>query len=162
MLSEKGIEDIQKVQSDNEGKSWEKMSSLNNLKTSTSWSFPPRPWTSHVRWIEPDVNSAGHVYVAIEAGALVQSHDYGRTWIDKVEGSPYDTHTFATHKKMPGRLYSAPGDGYFESNDYGQTWKRSVAGLDNYDYLAGIAVDSGDPEHCYCIWIPRGLSSAFS
>jgi hypothetical protein len=46
---------------------------------------------------------------------------------------------------MPGRLYSAAGDGYFESNDYGQTWKRSVAGLDNYDYLAGIAVDSGDP-----------------
>jgi photosystem II stability/assembly factor-like uncharacterized protein len=140
-----GTEPTAFYRSDNEGKSWEKMSSLNNLKTSTSWSFPPRPWTSHVRWIEPDVNNSGHVYVAIEAGALVQSHDYGRTWIDKVEGSPYDTHTLATHKKMPGRLYSAAGDGYFESNDYGQTWKRSVAGLDNYDYLAGIAVDSGDP-----------------
>ena len=47
---------------------------------------------------------------------------------------------------MPGRLYSAAGDGYFESNDYGQTWKRLVAGLDNYDYLLGLAVDSGDPK----------------
>jgi hypothetical protein len=45
---------------------------------------------------------------------------------------------------MPGRLYSAAGDGYFESYDYGQTWKRLVAGLDDYDYLFGLAVDSGD------------------
>jgi hypothetical protein len=51
-----------------------------------------------------------------------------------------------THKKMLGRLYSAAGDGYFESNDYGQTWKRLVAGLDHYDYLSGLAVDSGDPK----------------
>ena len=86
------------------------------------------------------------MYAAIEAGALVQSHDGGRTWIDKVEGGPYDTHTLATHKKMPGWLYSAAGDGYFESYDYGQTWKRSVTGLDDYDYLVGLAVDSGDPK----------------
>ena len=27
------------------GHSWEKMSALNSLPSSTSWSFPPRPWT---------------------------------------------------------------------------------------------------------------------
>jgi hypothetical protein len=47
---------------------------------------------------------------------------------------------------MPGRLYSAAGDGYFESYDYGQTWKRLVAGLGDYDYLFSVAVDSGDPQ----------------
>lgn len=122
------------------------MSALNKLKSSTSWSFPPRPWTSHVRWIELDSSNPDYVYVAIEAGALVQSHDGGNTWIDRVDQTPYDTHTLVTHKKMPGRLYSAAGDGYFESNDYGQTWKRLVAGLDHYDYLVGLAVDSGDPK----------------
>jgi BNR/Asp-box repeat protein len=132
--------------SDDGGESWQKMSSLNNLKSSSSWSFPPRPWTSHVRWIEPDKTKPGYVHAAIEAGALVQSHDGGKTWIDKVEGGPYDTHTLATHKKMPGQLYSAAGDGYFESYDYGQTWKRLVAGLDDYNYLLGLAVDSGDPK----------------
>ncbi len=86
------------------------------------------------------------VYAAIEAGALVQSHDGGRTWIDRVQGGPYDTHTLGTHKQMPGRLYSAAGDGYFESYDYGKTWKRSVAGLGDYDYLFSLAVDSGDPK----------------
>ena len=153
---------LHSIDSDDGGESWEKMRSLNNLKSSTSWSFPPRPWTSHVRWIELDKTIPGYVFAAIEAGALVQSHDGGRTWIDRVEGGPYDTHTLATHKKMPGQLYSAAGDGYFESYDYGQTWKRLVAGLDDDNYLLGLAVDSGDPENCYCICLPMGLSSTFS
>ena len=141
-----GTEPAAFYKSDDRAKYWEKMSSLNNLKSSTSWSFPPRPWTSHVRWIEPDKTKPGYVYAAIEAGALVQSHDGGKTWIDKVEGGPYDTHTLTTHKKMPGWLYAAAGDGYFESYDYGQTWERLVAGLGDYDYLVGLAVDSGDPK----------------
>jgi len=141
-----GTEPTAFYRSDDGGESWEKMSSLNNLKSSSSWSFPPRPWTSHVRWIESDKTKPGYVYAAIEAGALVQSHDGGRTWIDKVKGGPYDTHTLATHKQMPGRLYSAAGDGYFESYDYGKTWKRLVAGLGDYDYLFSVAVDSGDPQ----------------
>ena len=140
-----GTEPAGFYRSDDRAESWEKMISLNNLRSSTSWSFPPRPWTSHVRWIEPDKTKPGYVYAAIEAGALVQSHDGGKAWIDKVEGGPYDTHTLSTHKKMPGWLYSAAGDGYFESHDYGQTWKRLVAGLGDYDYLVGLAVDSGDP-----------------
>ena len=96
-----GTEPTALYRSDDGGESWEKMSALNNLKSSTSWSFPPRPWTSHVRWIEPDVNNPDYVFAAIEAGALVQSHDGGKTWIDRVEGGPYDTHALATHKKMP-------------------------------------------------------------
>lgn len=142
-----GTEPTTFYRSDDGGGSWEKMSSLNSLKSSTSWSFPPRPWTSHVRYIESDRTKPDYLYVAIEAGALVQSHDGGKTWIDRVEGGPYDTHTIATHKKEPGRLYSAAGDGYFESYDYGQSWRRLVAGLDGYDYLAGLAVDSGDPNN---------------
>lgn len=109
--------------------------------------LPPRPWTHHVRWIESDKTKPGYVYAAIEAGALVQSHDGGITWIDKVEGGPYDTHTMTTHQKIPGRLYSAAGDGYFESYDYGQSWNRhTTAVLKHHGYLFGLAVDSGNPQ----------------
>ena len=83
--------------------------------------------------------------MAIEAGALVQSHDGGKTWMDKVEGGPYDTHTLATHQKASKRLYSAAGDGYYESFDYGESWKRPIAGL-KHDYLYGLAVDPADPQ----------------
>jgi photosystem II stability/assembly factor-like uncharacterized protein len=128
------------------GDSWEKMEALNNLPSSTSWSFPPRPWTHHVRWIESDANNPDYVFVAIEAGALVQSRDGGRTWMDRVEQGPYDTHTLVTHSKAPKRLYSSAGDGYFESFDYGESWTRPMEGF-RHSYLYGLAVDFGDPQN---------------
>jgi photosystem II stability/assembly factor-like uncharacterized protein len=130
--------------SDDGGLSWKRMVGLNELSSSQSWSFPPRPWTHHVRWIEPDVNNPGHVFVAIEAGALVQTHDGGRTWIDRSREGPYDTHTLAIHRKASKRLYSSAGDGYFESFDYGETWNKPVAGLKHH-YLYGLGVDPHDP-----------------
>jgi photosystem II stability/assembly factor-like uncharacterized protein len=127
------------------GDSWERMEALNELPSSKSWSFPLKPWTHHIRWIEPDANKSDYVFVAIEAGALVQSHDGGKTWIDRVEQGPYDTHTLVTHPKAPKRLYSSAGDGYFESFDYGESWSRPVEGL-RYQYIYGLAVDYDDPQ----------------
>jgi photosystem II stability/assembly factor-like uncharacterized protein len=128
------------------GDSWERMQTLNDVPSSKSWSFPPRPWTHHVRWIEPDSNDPDRIFVAIEAGALVQSHDGGKTWMDREEEEgPYDTHTLVTHPKAPKRLYSSAGDGYFESFDYGEKWVRPMEGL-RHDYLFGLAVDSSNPE----------------
>ena len=132
--------------SSNGGELWERMSDLNKLESSKSWSFPPRPWTHHVRWIEPDVNNLNYVFVAIEAGALVQTSDGGRTWIDRVKRGPYDTHTLATHRKTPKRLYSSAGDDYFESFDYGESWNSQTEGL-RHHYLHGLAVDSSDPQN---------------
>jgi photosystem II stability/assembly factor-like uncharacterized protein len=128
------------------GESWEIMSNLNKLESSKSWSFPPRPWTHHVCWIETDVNNFDYIFVAIEAGALVQSRDGGRTWIDRNKQGPYDTHTLLTHKKTPKRLYSAAGDGYFESFDYGESWNSPTEGLEHH-YLDGLAVDSTNPQN---------------
>ena len=121
---------------------WVKIDKFNKLPSSSSWSFPPRPWTNHVRAIEPDINNKEYIYAAIEAGALIKSLDGGKTWIDRVEDGPYDTHTLMTHRKAPGRLYSAAGDGYFESQDYGNSWERLVEGLGQHTYLSDIAVDS--------------------
>ena len=129
------------------GNTWEKINEFNKLPSSSSWSFPPRPWTHHVRWIEPDVNRKDYLFVAIEAGALIKSFDGGKTWIDRIENSPYDTHTLRTHKKAPQRLYSSAGDGYFESQDYGASWKKLDQGLGQHTYLLGIAVNSDDPEN---------------
>jgi photosystem II stability/assembly factor-like uncharacterized protein len=60
------------------GEFWERMSTLNDLRSSPSWSFLPRPCTHHVRWIEPDVNNPTYVFLAIEAGALVHTRDGGK------------------------------------------------------------------------------------
>ena len=140
-----GTEPSAVFRSDNGGETWTELSGLQALPSAQTWSFPPRPETHHVRWIETDPVVAGRVFVAIEAGALVRTLDGGRTWLDRIRGGPIDTHTAATHRMAPGRLYSAAGDGYFESGDAGDSWTRYVQGL-HHRYLVGVAVDPADPE----------------
>jgi photosystem II stability/assembly factor-like uncharacterized protein len=127
------------------GESWQELTALLALPSSSRWSFPPKPYTHHVRWIETDPNIEGRLYVAIEAGALVRSDDEGKTWQDRVPGGPIDTHTAATHRLAKGRVYSAAGDGYFESFDGGESWSRMMDGL-QHRYLVSVAVDPADPD----------------
>lgn len=140
-----GTEPSRLSRSDDGGETWRMMDSLLELPSADSWSFPPKPDTHHVRWIETDPAAAEKLYVAIEAGALLRSDDGGETWHDRVDGGPYDTHTAATHPGAEGRVYAAAGDGYFESRDGGLTWSRPMQGL-AHRYLVSVAVDAGDAE----------------
>ena len=140
-----GTEPSAVFRSDKGGDSWVELAGLRALPSADTWSFPPRPHTHHVRWIEADVSVADRVFVAIEAGALVRTFDGGRTWRDRVRGGPYDTHTAVTHPLAPGRIYSAAGDGYFESTDAGDSWRSPKDGLKHL-YLVGVAVDAADPD----------------
>jgi photosystem II stability/assembly factor-like uncharacterized protein len=127
------------------GRSFEKRPGLTDLPSSEAWSFPPRPHTHHVRWLEPDPNAEGRLYAGIEAGTLVRTDDGGRTWRDRPEGARRDNHTLSTHPDAPGRVYAAAGDGYAESEDAGDTWTYPQSGL-THRYVWGLAVDAGDPE----------------
>lgn len=140
-----GTEPSTLFRSNDGGSTWQELSGLRMLPSSRTWSFPPHPETHHVRWIEPSRTRPGEVYVAIEAGALVRTRDGGRTWLDRAPGGPIDTHTAATHLRAPDRIYSAAGDGYFESTDAGDTWARRVEGL-RHRYLVGVALDPADPD----------------
>lgn len=119
-----GTEPSALFRSEDGEESWKHLDGLNSLPSATTWSFPPRPETHHVRWIELDPVIARRIFLCIEAGALVRSKDSGESWQDRVVGGPYDTHTLATHKRASGRLYSSAGDGYFGSYDDGDTWER--------------------------------------
>jgi len=135
-----GTEPSAIYRSEDGGERWESLDALKELPSASTWSFPPHPETHHVRWLEPDPHQPGRIFACIEAGALVRSDDNGGTWRDRVAGGPYDTHTLATHPATPGRLYSAAGDGYFESDDAGMTWRKIESGL-RHHYLFGVAVD---------------------
>jgi photosystem II stability/assembly factor-like uncharacterized protein len=155
-----GTEPSAVFRSDNGGDSWVDLTGLRALPSANTWSFPPRPHTHHVRWIEAHVSVADRVFVAIEAGALVRTFDGGRTWRDRVRGGPYDTHTAVTHPFAPGRIYSAAGDGYFESTDAGDSWSSPEDGL-KHRYLVGIAVDPVDPD-TVIVSATGGPGSAYS
>jgi photosystem II stability/assembly factor-like uncharacterized protein len=147
-----GTEPSAVYRSEDGGETWRELGGLSELPSAPEWNFPPRPETHHVRWISPDPNTSGRLFVAIEAGALIQTPDGGETWEDRTPDGPRDTHTLATHKDAPDRLYSAAGDGftaagrgYAESGDAGATWERFAEGL-RHHYLWSVAVDPGDPE----------------
>ncbi len=140
-----GTEPTALYRSEDAGATWEERRAMLALPSAPSWSFPPRPDTSHVRWIATDPLVPQRIFVAIEAGALVTSTDAGLTWTDRRPGGPYDTHTLVVHPHETGRLYSAAGDGYFESTTSGVNWERREDGL-RHHYVYGLAVEPDDPE----------------
>jgi photosystem II stability/assembly factor-like uncharacterized protein len=147
-----GTEPSAIFRSEDRGNTWRDLAALRQLPSAPTWSFPPRPYTSHIRWITPDPVYAGRIFAAVEAGALVRSLDGGQTWEDRKPGSPFDTHTLVMPRLIPNRLYSAagdgfmrPGDGFVQSDDGGDTWYRPDEGL-QYNYLWSAAADPVNPD----------------
>jgi hypothetical protein len=139
-----GTEPSDLFRSEDGGDSWVERPSLLEVPSASTWFFPPRPWTHHVRWIAPDPNVAERIFVGIELGGVLRSLDDGLTWEDRKPGSQPDAHTLRTHQRAPGRVYEAAGGGYAESFDGGDTWTGYDAGLQN-QYLWGLAVDPENP-----------------
>ena len=77
------------------------------IPSAPTWSFPPRPWTSHVRWIAPSPDDADLLLVGIELGGVMRSQDGGVTWSDHRPGAQPDCHSLAWHPS--GRAYEAGG-----------------------------------------------------
>jgi len=111
-----GTEPSAIFRSEDGGETWYECGDLTALPSASEWSFPPRPQTHHVRWIEPDPHVPGRLFVAVEAGALIRSLDSGTTWQDRAADGPRDSHQLSIQLSAPARLYSAAGDGYFESH----------------------------------------------
>ena len=139
-----GTEPSGVYRSEDGGATWAELPGLTDLPSAGEWSFPPRPDTHHVRWIEVNPADPDHLYVAVEAGALVQSHDGGDTWAERVATARRDTHSMAIHPDAPDVVRAAAGDGYAESRDGGATWTHPQVGL-NHRYCWSVAVDPGDP-----------------
>jgi hypothetical protein len=66
-----GTEPSAIFRSEDQGNSWLELAELRKLPSAPTWSFPPRPWTSHIRWITPDPLVPSRIFAAAEAGALI-------------------------------------------------------------------------------------------
>lgn len=134
------------------GETWTELKGIQDLPSKENWSFPPRPETHYVRWITPSYSNEDYIAISIEAGAVINSYDGGKTWEDRLEVSPIDAHTLLAHPDAPRKLYAANGDGlsdrkkaYAESKDEGRTWEYKSEGLEEYPYLYHMVVNTEDP-----------------
>jgi photosystem II stability/assembly factor-like uncharacterized protein len=143
-----GTEPSRLFRSEDRGESWRELDALLELPSRPTWRFPPRPWTSHVRWIAPNPHDADLILVGIELGGLMRSSDGGATWQDHRPGAQRDVHSLAWHPEVGGRAYEAGGGGAAFSEDAGETWRPADDGRDRH-YTWSVAVDRNDPERWY-------------
>jgi hypothetical protein len=131
-----------------DGERWEELDALQSIPSRDTWSYPPRPWTSHVRWIAPDPHRSERLLVGIELGGLMYSEDGGESFTDHRPGAERDVHTLAWHPHAEGRSYEAAGGGATWSRDGGLSWEAAESGR-KHRYCWALAVDPDEPERWY-------------
>src|SRR3981189_555006 len=144
--------------SEDGGSTWQLLPALRKLPSASSWSFPPRPSTHHVRTIALHPTDPSSLAVGIELGGVMRSRDGGNTWIDHNPQAYSDAHRLLTPPLAPERLYEAAGQGIARSDDRGDTWERLDEGLDRH-YAWAQAIDPADPDLWY-VAVSRSPSAA--
>src|SRR5918912_143028 len=140
------------------GQTWQELESLQSIPSRPTWSFPPRPWTSHVRWIAPSPHDASRLLVGIELGGLMVSDDGGETGNDHRDGAQKDVHSLAWHPRAEERAYEAGGGGAAWSADGGWTWAPADDGRDR-NYTWSVAPDPDNPD-CWFVSASTGPFAA--
>jgi photosystem II stability/assembly factor-like uncharacterized protein len=151
-----GTEPSRLFRSHDRGETWEELVALQEIPSRPTWSFPPRPWTSHVRWIAPSPHDANVVLVGIELGGLMRTDDAGASFSDHRPEAARDVHCLTWHPTVPGRAYEAGGDGAAWSRDGGVTWDPADAGRERR-YAWALAVDPDDPD----VWFVSAAPGPF-
>jgi photosystem II stability/assembly factor-like uncharacterized protein len=155
-----GTEPSNLYRSEDGGGTWQLLPELRRLESEPRWSFPPRPWTHHVRTVALHPTDPDSLVVGIELGGVMRSFDGGATWIDHNPQAHSDAHQLLTHPLAPERVYEVAGQGIAVSPDRGESWRRLDAGLDRH-YAWATAADPADPDLWYAS-ISRGPYAAHS
>jgi photosystem II stability/assembly factor-like uncharacterized protein len=142
------------------GDSWRELGEMGKLPSRPTWSFPPRPWTSHVRAIALSYADPGLVVVGIELGGVLRSTDGGETWQDQRPGAQPDCHSMFAHQRAPELLYEAGGGGFAMSTDFGDSWESVDEGM-GLHYVWGVAADAEDPSLVYASAAPGPYRAHF-
>jgi photosystem II stability/assembly factor-like uncharacterized protein len=143
-----GTEPSNLYRSEDGGRTWQLLPALRELPSEPNWSFPPRPWTHHVRTIALHPSDPEWLAVGIELGGVMRSQDAGASWADHNAAAHSDAHQLLTHELAPQRLYEAAGQGIARSEDLGESWHAFEQNLDR-TYAWAQAIDPADPDLWY-------------
>lgn len=136
-----GIEPAMVFRSEDGGRCWRRLSSIDGLPTRATWTFPPPPHQPHVLSIdflpgEPDCVLAG-----VEVGGVLLSRDRGQTWVELNRDIYVDVHSVRPDPTTPGRLFAVTGRGFYASENGGASWERRMDGVVR-GYTIGLAINA--------------------
>jgi photosystem II stability/assembly factor-like uncharacterized protein len=143
-----GTEPSNLYRSEDGGRSWQLLPALRDLPSEPRWSYPPRPWTHHVRTIALHPSDPDWLAVGIELGGVMRSRDGGASWTDHNPQAHSDAHDLLIHPRAPQRVYEAAGQGIARSEDRGENWSKIEDGLDRH-YAWAQAIDPANPDLWY-------------
>ena len=130
-----GIGPIRLFRSEDGGDHFEPMDSMLDFPADVTkkWEVPPRlrgiekPHVRHV-FIHPDERDL--MFVLLEHGGVLVSHDSGKSWCDRSDGIDYvDMHYVANYPGSKERYYVSSARGFFRTDDCGRHWRRVENGM---------------------------------
>ncbi len=132
--------------SHDQGDSFEAFDEIQRLPSRPQWKFFHQPfYAGHIHGIALSRDRAGWIYAGVEHGALIYTHDGGRTWKETLVG--YDLHRVALDPTNPLRVFAGAGEGLFVSEDAGCSW-QVVPELSGR-YVHAILFDERRPHRMY-------------
>jgi photosystem II stability/assembly factor-like uncharacterized protein len=142
-----GMEPTQLFRSEDGGKSFTEVSTLLQMPkdVQVKW-WSPVSGVGHIRHIYVHEDDPRIVYLALEHGGIVRSHDRCETWEDCSEGIDYiDMHMVAALPHRTNRFYCSSARGFFTSEDPADGWYRAETGFTR-DYFHDFAFLPSDRE----------------
>lgn len=148
-----GTEPSHLYRSDDDGDTWFELEALQDIGSRPEWSFPPRPWTHHVRTIAPHPTNPNVLLVGIELGGLMRSTNGGLSFEDHHSGAHRDTHQ-VEWDPFGRSCVEAGGTGAARSADSeADQWHDASDGLAE-TYVWSVAVDPTRFDHWYVTAAP--------
>ena len=112
------------------GKTWTDLPAVRNVSGIGEWTFPAPPHEAHVKYITIQPGQPDTLFACVEQGALLRSHDAGKTFDIIYQASATDAHRINVPPGRPDHLYLTRGDwstgheGIYLSKDDGASWER--------------------------------------
>jgi photosystem II stability/assembly factor-like uncharacterized protein len=125
-----GTQPVGLFRSDDYGRSWHELPAIGQMPGREKWSFPPPPHEAHTKTLTFDPRDSNVMYAAVEQGALLKSHDGGRSWREldgyaRPDDAIYrDIHLVVPIPSNPDELFMSGGMGLYHSTDAGETWEH--------------------------------------
>ena len=146
-----GTEPVHLWRSADGGDSWEEMNSLmtfaigagiKNYQTylvprdkqpesvKQKWWFVMPPFSPHISHIFVHPDDPKTIYLSIEHGGIVRSHDGGQSWEDVSRGIDYrDIHQVRSLPHSTTRYYASTARGFYVSDNPAEGWTRAESGF---------------------------------